>query len=128
MRSETLSDLVTVSLQMIISSTVKALCVLRSKTFRYGLPNYGIIHTRTIISCLPDPLLCRSRPCINGLVTFMHSIFAPSGAKVFISTSLISGSDIAFFTAATNLSEKSVNASSEPCIIFVKDVDFVPSS
>lgn len=119
LRPETFSGLVTVSLQMIIiSSTVNALCILRSKTSSYGLPNYhGIIHTRTIISCLPDPLLCRSCPCINGLVTFVHSIFAFSSAKVFVSTCLISGSDIALFTAATNLSKKSVKASSEPCIV-----------
>ena len=41
-----------------ISFIVNTSCILKSKTFSYGLPNYsGIIHTRTNIGHLPDPLV-----------------------------------------------------------------------
>ena len=64
----------------------------------------------------------------NGLITLLHSVFAFSNAKVCINTCVTSESEMALFTAETNLCKTSVKASLEPCTISVNKVHFFLNS
>ena len=78
------------------------------------MPVVSIIHSSIGAHC-----------AFNDLIAVLHLVFALSNVNIFfINKYLVSGSDMALFTAEPNLCKNSVKAFAEPCIILVNEVDF----